>query len=256
MKLLMENWRRFLKESKAAQLENLLNDLGIYMEQNSLGYNIVLMELPKQESTPKIIGMIETNKSDKPCIPMTHEIGAVGVEPMYENTGVGTYLYEVAALIVHDNHKAGTGGGITSDHMASTTNPAKKVWDRLENKFNYIKRKTEPGTEEYNEDGEIVGGSDTFDYNNKTPDPNDDCDNVDQNYAKAATDHSLGIPPDRASWVRSMISVQIENYENYKSKFGEESQQNLDSEMIRSADSLFNKVYNPGKTGVYGDPTK
>ena len=269
MKLIMESWRNFIKENKAAQLEAILKTLGIHMEQSNVGFNIVLVEFADGQQ-PKTVGMIETSTTDQKCIPVTHEIGAVGIDPKLEGTGVGTYLYEVAALLVHINYK----GGITSDHMSSTTTPAKDVWDRLTDKFNYIKRKTPKGPEKETYDpntGEAVepykGQNDKFDYvgwdpaklpfeqdPKATPDPNDDCDNVDQDYAKAATDHSLAIPPARANFVRRMLAVQMQNYDDFKSNLDQKQQQALDDKIIYSGDKLFKDVYNPDVTGIYGNP--
>jgi hypothetical protein len=281
MKLLMENWRRFLNEDKAEDLSRLLETMGLYMEQTNFGYNIALMEIPRNSSgkintfeNPQVIGMIETVESSdkKPCIPKTHQIGSVASHPSVAKTGVGTYLYEVAAFLVHENFD----GGITSDHYSSTTNPAKDVWDRLLGKFNYIKRKTPkgPDKETYNpETGEAIpafkGGNDKFDYHGwkdskppeeqhpeATPDPLDDCEEV-GDYAKAAMDHSLEIPPARIAFVGKMMTKQIQNYHDYKQLIGDEKEgQQMDGYIMRLANKLFNIQYQPAKTGVYGDDKK
>ena len=277
----MENWRSYLKENKAEELSKLLETMGLHMEQTNFGYNIALMKMPRGPSgeinshgNPQVIGMIETVESSdkKPCIPKTHQIGSVASHPSVANTGVGTYLYEVAAFLVHENFD----GGITSDHYSSTTNPAKDVWDRLTGKFNYIKRKTPEGPkgETYNpETGEAIpsyeGGNDKFDYhgwnNTKPPedqhpeatiDPLDDCEEVGE-YAKAAMDHSLEIPPARIAFVGKMMTKQIQNYHDYKQAIGDEKEgQQMDGYIMRQSNSLFNIEYQPGKTGVYGDGKK
>lgn len=251
MKLILENWRKFLNES----IEENLSKLGLHMEQTNYGYNIAIMDVSDMSKYPKVIGMIETVKSEKPCIPKTHEIGTVATHPSVRGSGVGTYLYEVAALLVHKNFK----GGITSDHQSSTTNDAKQVWDRLENKFNYVKRKTPkgPSEETFNsETGEVnpnyKGGNNKFDYDGSTADPLDDCDNVDTSYAEPATDHSLGIPSGRASFVENMMNKQLQNYQNYKSQLSDGEQQKLDGYIMRNADKLFNVEYKPQSAGIYG----
>ena len=70
MKLLMENWRSYLKENKAEELSKLLETMGLHMEQTNVGYNIALMKIPRDSrggidmyNNPEVIGMIETTKS-------------------------------------------------------------------------------------------------------------------------------------------------------------------------------------------------
>ena len=131
MKLLMEGWRKFLKENKAEEIEKRLKLLGLHMEQTNFGFNIALIDGVHEQSEKReavVVGMIETVRSEEPCIPKTHEIGTVATDPSVRGTGIGTYLYEVAALVVHENLQ----GGITSDHQSSTTVPAADVWDRLQ----------------------------------------------------------------------------------------------------------------------------
>jgi len=247
MKLLMESWRNFINESWTKEYK--METLGLYTFQTSAGINLALVDLASAQppETPMVIGMIETSTmTDKPCIPDTHEIGAVAVHPSALERGIGTYLYEVASLLVLKNYN----GGITSDHLSSTTKPAAKVWNKLENEFGYIKRKTAPGTEEYNEDGEIIGGSDTFDYNGTTPDPNDDCDDLDA--YKAASDHSLQIPPERISSVQAIMMKQINNLNDYLDK-SDISVNLIRREMTKQANKLFNDEYKPEKTGIHGE---
>ena len=248
MKLIMEGWRKFVNESWTADYS--LDTLGMFAEQTSVGIKINLVDVASAQmpETPMVVGMIETSDTDKPCIPNTHEIGAVAIHPSALKKGIGTYLYEVASLFVLKNFN----GGITSDHMSSTTKPAARVWNKLEDKFGYIKRKTKPGKEEYNDDGEIVGGSDTLDYGGATPDPNDDCTNVVS--GKAATDHSLQIPPERISFVESMMEKQMNNFSNYLRNYdGDWSDLYIRQEISKEADRLFNAEYRPEKLGIHGE---
>ena len=251
MNLIMENWRRFINESLNENLK--IETLGLNAYQESSGINITLVDLSSAQApeTPMVIGMIETSVTDKPCIPKTHEIGAVAVHPSAVGRGIGTYLYEVAALFVLKNYD----GGITSDHMASTTTPAANIWKKLENSLGYVKRKTDPGSEEYNEDGEIIGGSDTLDYNDSTPDPNDDCTTVSD--GKPATDHSLQIPPERISKIESTVMTQINNFDDYltniASNFDEDAKNDILNNIIKQANRLFSTEYNPENVGIYGD---
>ena len=270
MRLLMEGWRKFIKENKAEEIEKRLELLGLHMEQTNFGYNIVLVDGLHDESEyggPFVVGMIETVRTEENCIPKTHEIGTVATHPSVRGTGVGTYLYELAALLVHINFK----GGITSDHSSSTTVLAADVWDRLENKFNYIKRKTPEGPKKDSYDpetGEEIpsykGGNDKFDYAGwtkgvppekqqpgATPDPHDDCDDLE--YGKEATDHSLGIPPDRIPIINKMMNIQLQNFNNYKDKFSTGYQRRLVGNVMRDANILFNTEYRPAEIGIYGE---
>ena len=79
MKLLMENWRKFVNEAADYSLDT----LGMFAEQTSVGMKINLVDVSSAQpsETPMVVGMIETSDTDKPCIPNTHEIGAVAVHP-------------------------------------------------------------------------------------------------------------------------------------------------------------------------------
>ena len=228
MKLLMENWRVFLKESN----EEYLKTLGLDVNTSPEGeFEIILLELGEN---PKVIGTIGTmemsDTGDRgeptPCIPKTQEIGSVAVDNLYKGRGIGTYLYEVASVLVWQIDK----GGITSDHSASTTKDAAPIWKKLVNKLNYIKRKTDAGSEE-------------FDYNNETPDPDDDCylptDGI------PASDHSLLIPPERYRKIAEIMEIQMENFENMTDSTPVDSRS--------GAASLFTKEYKPDISGIYGD---
>ena len=108
------------------------------------------------------------------------------------------------------------------------------------------------------------GGNDTFDYHGwdkgvepekqqsgATPDPLDDCD-VLTSGGKEATDHSLGIPPDRIPIINKIMNVQLQNFDNYKDRFSTGYQQQIIGNVVRDANILFNTEYNPLKLGIYG----
>lgn len=193
MKLLMESWRRFLNESPEEYLRTLGLNVNTSADQE---FTVNLFDL--SQNPPKIIGTIGTmvmadNEGGRatPCIPETQEIGSVAVDRMYRGRGIGTYLYEVAAVLVWQLSR----GGITSDHSASTTKDAAPVWKKLDIKLGYLKRKTNSGNNE-------------FDYNQKTPDPEDDC------YlpveGQPATNHSLEIPPERMAKIGEIMEIQMQ----------------------------------------------
>jgi GNAT superfamily N-acetyltransferase len=228
MKLLMESWRSFLKENK----EEYLKTLGLHVETSEDGeFTVSLFDL--QERNPQIVGtigtmeMADTDGGRKtPCIPKTQEIGSVAVDSKYKSKGIGTYLYEVASVLVWQISR----GGITSDHSASTTKDAAPVWKKLVNKLGYLKRSTSSGNED-------------FDYDDSTPDPDDDC--YLPSDGKPASDHSLMIPPDRMEKIGEIMEIQMQNYENM-----------TDSTNInvgKESSSLFQKEYKPDESGIYGD---
>ena len=224
----MESWRRFLNESQ----EEYLKTLGLNVNTSSdQEFTINLFDL--NQDPPKIIGTIGTmvmaddeGGRATPCIPETQEIGSVAVDKMYKNRGFGTYLYEVASVLVWQISR----GGITSDHSASTTKAAAPIWKKLADKLGYIKRKTDSGNDE-------------FDYHQKTPDPNDDC------YlpveGEPASSHSLQIPPERMEKIGEIMEIQMQNYENKTDSV------NIDAE--RDSARLFDKEYTPDITGIYGN---
>ena len=228
MNKLFENWRKYLKEGN----EEYLKSLGLNVNATADGeFEIHLFELGE---TPKIIGTIGTMEmSDTgdvgeptPCIPETQEIGSVAVDRLYKGKGIGTYLYEVASVLVWQRSR----GGITSDHSASTTKDAAPIWKKLDDKLGYIRRKTK-------------AGSDEFDYNQKTPDPDDDC--YLPTEGEPASNHSLQIPPQRMEKIAKIMEIQMQNYEN----MSDDHQVDPGSESAR----LFNKEYKPDVSGIYGD---
>ena len=222
----MENWRKFLNENK----DEYLRTLGLDVKTSSDGeFTVNLFDL--EQDPPKIIGTIGTMEmaDDEggratPCIPETQEIGSVAVDRMYKNKGFGTYLYEVASVLVFQMSK----GGITSDHSASTTKAAAPIWKKLAGKLGYIKRKT-------------ARGNDEFDYNQKTPDPNDDC--YLPTEGEPASSHSLQIPPDRMQKIGEIMEIQMQNYENVTDSI------NIDADL--QSIRLFDKEYTPDITGIY-----
>jgi hypothetical protein len=68
------------------------------------------------------------------------------------------------------------GAGLTSDHHYGTRPKAGGAWKKIEKSPDYEKKTTNKG-------------NDTFDYEDVTPDPNDDCNKPSRD--PAATDHSF-----------------------------------------------------------------
>ena len=68
------------------------------------------------------------------------------------------------------------GAGLTSDHKYGTKSGAARAWDKIEKSSQYTKKTTK-------------AGNDTFDYNDSTPDEDDDCAKGSKD--PVATDHSF-----------------------------------------------------------------
>tara|TARA_B100000035_G_C21009400_1_gene558862 strand:- start:1201 stop:1911 length:711 start_codon:yes stop_codon:yes gene_type:complete len=168
-KLIMEGWRDFLKKFTGEKEIDLKNDLAMWRQLEGEKFRIVLYvpskfengkPLISDEHPPDVVGMIVmgllTDK-ENPCIPETWQIKFVATARKYQRKGIGSLLYDIAA-----SYAAGNNAGITSDHDAMTSKSAKKRWDKIDSNPNYKKRETPQG-------------SDTFDYTDETPDPDDDC---------------------------------------------------------------------------------
>jgi GNAT superfamily N-acetyltransferase len=251
MKLLMESWRKFINEDVYG--EDFLKTLGLTYQLEEGDFLVQIVHQNEMNGQLSVIGMIETMEMadqtsgrSTPCIPETYEIGAVAVEPQFRGKGLGTWLYEVVSVLISQKGD----GGLTSDHSASTTKDAATVWKRLENDLNYIKRQTPKGPDEETYDmktGEVFpaykGQNDKFDYNGSTPDPKDDC--YPPSEGKAATDHSLKIPPSRIPEVAKIMDIQMKNYDSWT--------ENLHIATQGKASQLFNKAYKPDESGIYGN---
>lgn len=252
MKLIMENFRKFMNEDVYG--EEFLKTLGLTYQIEDDEFLVQVVHKNEINGQLKVIGMLETMEMGKssggkptPCIPETYEIGAVAVDSNFRSKGLGTWLYEVVSVLISQKTKGKA--GLTSDHSSSTTNDAASVWRRLEKGLSYTKRKTPKGSGEEEidmETGEVSaaydGENEKFDYNNSTPDPNDDC--YPPVEGEAASDHSLKIPQDRMKEISSLIQIQIDNYDSWteNKQFPSRSQ----------ANKLFNLEYKPSKSGIYG----
>jgi len=173
MKLLIENWRKFLNEQNSA-----LNDVALAQSKTSIGDGFVLYRLyfnPAAKSNVlSIIGAVTVSKTLQPCIPETMQIDSIYVNEPYRGMGFGSLLYDFAFLYAAANKV-----GLTSDKKYGTKKKAASKWDKINKSSSYEKRKTDQG-------------NDTFDYTGtETPlDPNDNC-NEPPTPEKNASDFSL-----------------------------------------------------------------
>ena len=204
-KLIMESWRRFLKENQQ-------NKIYLYDRVNATGKMIgmILYVVDDTSSTKDIfftskeIGAVGLAPTRSPCISPTYEITNIHTNDDFKRQGYGTMLYDLAMLKAQS-----LGGGLTSDRNSGTKSTASMIWDKIEkNTAKYGKRKTEEvpiGRDSESADPDAVpffllrpqpepdatsvGGNDEFDYHFQTPDPDDDCSQ--SPYGDNATDHSF-----------------------------------------------------------------
>lgn len=173
MKILIENWRKFLNEQNGA-----LNDVALANFKTSSGAGFVLYRLyfnqAAKSNVLSIIGAVTIGKTLQPCIPKTMQIDSIYVNEPYRKMGFGSLLYDFAFLYTKLNN-----AGLTSDKIVGTQKKAASKWDKMNKSNSYEKRKTDQG-------------NDTFDYTGReTPlDPDDDC-NTPAVPEKNASDYSL-----------------------------------------------------------------
>ena len=186
-KLIMENWRRFLKEEETRG--NRLDDSQVCLRVSiSPGSDAEFtmytpgqgLEVAQMIADLQIIGEVTLSslKSDGPCLkangmnPSWH-VEAIHTAEKFRNVGYGGLLYGFA-FYVADQHNA----GLTSDKNVGSKEDAVVKWKSFEKNTQTFDKVETPD------------GNDTFDYDESTPDPDDDCDVLaaaDEN----ATDHSL-----------------------------------------------------------------
>ena len=202
-KLIMESWRRFLKENQQ-------NKVYLYEKVSGRLHGIVLYVVGDTSSvqdiffTSKEIGAVNIIQTQNACIPLTYEVASIHTNDDFKRQGYGTILYDFAMFLAQS-----LGGGLTSDRRSGTKTTASMIWDKIgKNTTKYGKRKTPEvpiahDSEDAPEDAvpafllrpqpepgaTTVGGNDKFDYHFQTPDPEDDCSQ--SPYGGNATDHSF-----------------------------------------------------------------
>ena len=232
-KLIMEGWRDFLKKFTGSDKNpDLKKDLGILRGLREGSFRVILY-LPSKfngnepvisdKHPPIVVGMIVmgllTSKED-PCIPATWQIKFIATAPEFQRKGIGSMLYDIAATFA----KRSTKGGITSDHNAMTSDSARKRWDKIERDSNYKKRET-------------PSGSDTFDYTDETPDPEDDCKKPP--FSDNTVDHSYQIVND----AMDKINLFDKNHNHYI-KFS--TMKNFDYSIRELSSDVFQKSFKLG----------
>jgi ribosomal protein S18 acetylase RimI-like enzyme len=222
MKLLLENWNRFLLEG------NSLTKLSLFVKESKPRFYIALYEpLTEQhigESPPKIVGMLTMQLTSQKCIPPSYEIVFVARSSEFKRMGIGSLLYKIAASIASEQE-----AGITSDHGSSTSIEAYKVWQKIEKSPEFYKRSTS-------------AGNDSFDYDKKTPDLDDDCDDLYGNM-RAATDHSFSIEK-----IPPIYYDLLQNHDEYTKNLDQISKESFERYLISTAKALFGAEHGNSKS--------
>tara|TARA_R110002110_G_scaffold115064_2_gene285321 strand:- start:2776 stop:3501 length:726 start_codon:yes stop_codon:yes gene_type:complete len=134
---------------------------------------------PVEFDRARVLGMVMIDKTNLDCIPNTMQIRFTAVAE--KGKGYGSLIY---GLTFHyANNKLGA--GLTSDHNHSSSDDAKKMWNKLTNTKDLVMKKTRGN--------HPTGGHDTFDYSgeNTPEDKKDDCDDgSDGDINNLATNHS------------------------------------------------------------------
>jgi hypothetical protein len=172
-KLIMENWRRFLKEEKkrGIRLGDEVVCLRAEISPKSDAEFTLYTPGTGTETAEKIAGLeiigqinISSLKSSGPCLtaagkkPSWH-VEAIHTAEKYRNVGYGGLLYGFAFYVAKNDN-----AGLTSDKDSGSKEDAVIKWNSFEKNTQTFDKVTTPA------------GNDTFDYDNTTPDPDDDCD--------------------------------------------------------------------------------
>jgi len=189
-KLIMEGWRKFLGmdgEKKTSDFDPAQTCM-IALDQKGRRKKIILYnprgirKLSRKEmrngdhyTEIEMIGSIDlvisTIISKEPCIADTYQIAAIYVADAYRGNGLQKQLMDMAFYMASKE-----GAGLTSDHQYGTRSKAAGAWKKIEKSSSYEKKATSKG-------------NDTFDYDESTSDPNDDCSKPKKD--PSATEHSF-----------------------------------------------------------------
>ena len=177
MKVIMEGWRDFFKKKPKEKLEpkdSALFKLGanvgqkpnppaFFVKKQGKYHKIILWRPSSHDFKGRImdgeiLAMIWVSKTKGPCIPETYEVNFSAVSKQLQGKGIGSLIYGLTFYYVNNELNA----GLTSDHSASSNKKSQVMWDKYADTKNMVKKQT-------------GAGNDEFDYENKTPDDDDDC---------------------------------------------------------------------------------
>ena len=161
MKVLLENWRRFLKEEQGATESK----VGLYHERSKDVEELVLYRLSQETlkdgqtvTGPEVISYMELEETWQRCIPQTWQVSRTYTDLKHQKQGWGTQMYGMAFFAINR-----LGRGLTSDQNSSTSSQAGDRWKKFIQSGELTPRKT-PGIPP-------DGGHDKFDYGGKKHSP-------------------------------------------------------------------------------------
>jgi ribosomal protein S18 acetylase RimI-like enzyme len=176
----------------------------------------------------EVIGSINVQKTQMPCIPQTYEVSNISVKREYKKQKIGLDLYRFAM-----GRLERSGYGLTSDHSLGTKEDAAKFWKRLEKDADQkkglaYKRQTDAGNK-------------TFDYDKSTKDPDDDCNKIAIG-PEPASDHSYIMKDSEATIARSQLAKLLMHHENVA---------NIEIPFLSAAKGTFAQLSNREKLESY-----
>ena len=231
MKLILERFRKFLKENeKQIELPS-ADDIALYHDKDIDNHELVIYKMTK--FGPLVIAGCTIDvlgDEDTPCIPETWQMSTIYTLKAHRGKGYSKLLYGLAFYLVNS-----TGAGLTSDHWTSTSDSAKdRAWNKLISRDEVVPRKT-PGTPP-------TGGHSEFDYGKtgfkKTPlDPLDDCEEPAK--PPAATDSSMIMK--NYMKFKPYYEMLTQNHENLMSAVSDRKQ--VEKQLIDDNSDNFDKEY-------------
>ena len=239
-RVLVENFRKYLKEGFDVDHDRICMfhyDAGkkkaIIMYDHKDIPNLTFKDIQRNDHYMefRMIGaltMVSSELSSKePCIPETYEVASVFVEKGYRGNGFQKILMDQAFWLASKE-----GAGLTSDHAYGTRKGAAGAWERIENSSLYRKKKT-------------TAGNDTFDYDDSTPDPDDDCGKGMKD--PLATDHSF--EKMSTAGAESKYDTYFYNHKKVIRKLksvGRSLPKDFEMVVGRVASNRFNQIYHRG----------
>lgn len=237
-RLIVEGWRKFLKESIDDDNFALIyvdygkqKMLAIYDSANIRRMSGTEMRKYDHFGAYEVVGALQMRESNlmvkEPCIPLTYQVNMVFVKDQFRGNKLQKKLMDMAFYIAEKE-----GFGLTSDHKDGTRPKAARAWKAIEKSSLYTKQKTSRG-------------SDTFDYSDETPDPNDDCSKPP---TTPATDHSF-VKSNNATGdlhFSSYSRMHKLTMKKIKQNLGESEAVSFENTILRVAIQEFQQAYREG----------
>jgi len=222
-----ENFRRFLLNENIDP-----NDVCMYHHGVGKQTQRIILYKPVQDSDIQsrlfldtvIIGAVRIDNTqaelDTPCIPETFQISSIFTHQDYEGQGFQKLLMDCAFYVLGQQGK-----GLTSDQDHGTTPAATRAWRKIDASGEYEKRKT-------------AQGNDEFDYNNRTPDPDDDC-----NLPRDITAVSTSYKKNDTSNIQPQYDKMNANHEQYLKKIDRVDRSAFRTMLVNKSISDFTRRY-------------